>query len=312
MYLMPWAMFILGVDVAFEDEDGGAGDARLELAAIFANLDVDVAEAAHIFTLRDGEGVAGAQFFVAYEIGAERTAGGAGSGIFDDSPRKHAASGNVTGFFQSKTVGDLTGSFGGFLKEVRVALNFAQGGARGERHHEIWNAGGDGLNGKIAREIGGTQTERFGEELGGNFCVGKFGGLLSHGDANGAAVVERKFDGKNAGAGLLKNFDLAFGGGNHAELSKQKPSADDGMSGEREFLLGGEDAEAGESAIGGWFLDENGLGEIHFAGDGLHGGGKETVAVGDHGEGITEESFTGEDVELIKASLQIVLLSSRG
>ena len=132
---------------------------------------------------------------------------------------------------------------------------------------------------------------------------------MSHGDKDGAAIVKRKLDGKNSSAGLLKDMDLAFGCGDNAELGEQKPGTDDRMAGEREFLLSGEDAEAGEGAIGGGFLDEDRFGEIHFASDGLHGGVREAVAIGDYGEGIAEESFIGEDVELIKASLQIALLS---
>lgn len=124
-----------GVDVAFEDSDGRAGDARLEFAFVFADFHVNVAEAAHVFTLGDVEGVTSAQFSVADEIGAEGAARGAGGGIFNLAPRKHAARGNIAGFFQSEAVRNLSGTLGRLLKEVGVALNFSQGSAIRERDH---------------------------------------------------------------------------------------------------------------------------------------------------------------------------------
>ena len=94
--------------------------------------------------------------------------------------------------------------------------------------------------------------------------------FLRHGHALGAAFFETDLDRQNAGAGLLQNVNAAFLRGNDAEFCEKKPRADDGMAGEFQFFLRSENAQAGERAVFGRFLDEDGFGEIHFAGDGVH------------------------------------------
>jgi hypothetical protein len=132
--------------------------------------------------------------------------------------------------------------------------------------------------------------------------AGKTRGLLSHGNEDWAAIVEREFDGENPGAGLLQDVDAAFGSGDHAEFSEKKPSADDGMASEGQLLSGGEDAEAGQSTVVGRTLDENRFGQIHFPGNGLHLFGGQAVAVSDDRERIAGEGLGGENIESVETA----------
>ena len=85
---------------------------------------------------------------------------------------------------------------------------------------------------------------------------------LCHGDAIGAAVLESNFDGENAGARLLHDVNAAFLCGDDAKFGEKEPGADNGMAGELQILLRGEDAEASERAIVSGFLDEDCFGKF--------------------------------------------------
>ena len=138
-----------------------------------------------------------------------------------------------------------------------------------------------------------------------SFAGRKTAGDLGHDDALGAAVFETDFDGQNACAGLLHDVHAAFLGGNDAEFGEQEPGADDRMAGEFQFFLGGENAQAGQGAVIGGLLHENGFGKIHLAGDGLHGVVRKAVAVGDDGERIAFEAIGGEDVQSVEAMFHL-------
>ena len=69
---------------------------------------------------------------------------------------------------------------------------------------------------------------------------------------------------------MLHDVYAAFLRGDNAEFGEKEPRADDRMAGELQLFLGGEDAKAGERAVVGGLLYEDGFREIHLAGDGLH------------------------------------------
>ena len=125
---------------------------------------------------------------------------------------------------------------------------------------------------------------------------------LRHRDALRAAFLEADFDGENAGAGLLRNVNAAFLRGHNAEFGEKKPRADHGMAGELQFFLRRENAQTSERAVFGRFLNEDGLGEIHFARDGEHRVVGEAVTVGDDGERVAFKSSGGENVERVEAA----------
>jgi len=83
--------------------------------------------------------------------------------------------------------------------------------------------------------------------------------------------------------------------------AQSEGSAQRGMSGERQFLLNGEDADpcpalAFDRGITG--QDKCSFRQIHFAGDGLHFFIVQTAAVWEDGERIALERARSEDVEL--------------
>jgi hypothetical protein len=56
-------------------------------------------------------------------------------------------------------------------------------------------------------------------------------------------------------------------------------------------------------------LHENGFAQIHFARDIEHAAGRKSVAIDDDCKGIAGKWGTGENVELIEASLHNILRS---
>ena len=121
----------------------------------------------------------------------------------------------------------------------------------------------------------------------------------------GRPSLERNFHGQHAGAGLLQDVHAAFLRRHDAELRQKKPGADDGMAGQRQLAFGGKNAQASEGPVAGGLLHEYSFGKIHLARDGLHLPRGETVAIGDHGDGIAREGLVGENVELIKVPLHL-------
>ena len=192
-----------------------------------------------------------------------------------------------------------------------LSSNFPERLAVAQRHHQVEDPGGDEFRLEFGIEIFQRKSQRFRQlflvDLG--WLEGGF--FLRHGDALRAAVLEPNFHGQNSGAGLLHDVHAAFLRGNHAEFGQKEPCANDRMAGELQLFFGGEDAEAGERAVVGGLLHEDGFGEIHFAGDGQHLIVGEAVAVGNHGERIALEARGGEDVERVEAMLHGWVLSFR-
>src|ERR1700675_3455077 len=73
------------------------------------------------------------------------------------------------------------------------------------------------------------------------------------------------------------------------------------MSGKFQFLARGENAQPGQSAVLGRFLDENSFREIHLARDCLHRVVRESVAVGEDCQRISFKPRGGEDIQSIEA-----------
>ena len=195
-----------------------------------------------------------------HEVCAERAAGGARGGIFDDSPGNHAARVGASAAAEREAIGHGAVRRNQVRERAHVHLDFREHGAAVQRNHQIGNSGGDEFDRQRGREIAGLQTERRGERGARECGAREARGLLRHGDAHGAAIVKSEFDGKNSGAGLLQDVHAAFGRGDDAEFGEQKPGADHGMSGEREFARGGENAQASERAIIRGPLDEDRFG----------------------------------------------------
>jgi hypothetical protein len=95
--------------------------------------------------------------------------------------------------------------------------------------------------------------------------------------------------------------NAAFLSGNDAKLREQESRSNNGMPGEPQLFLCGEDAQAGQGFFFRRFLDENGLGEIHLARNGEHFVVGKLIAIGKNGERIALESRTGKNVECVEA-----------
>ena len=122
--------------------------------------------------------------------------------------------------------------------------------------------------------------------------------------------MKSELHGKNSGAGLLQDVHAAFGCGDDAEFSQQKPRADHGMARERQLARGSENAQASQRAIVRGPLNENRFGKIHLARDGLHFRGGNAVAISDDRQRISREGFGGENIERVQSAIHVGPLSS--
>ena len=256
-----------------------------------------MAGAAHFDSLRNAERVAGCKFAVLDEVCAERACCGACGGIFVKFPGEHAASESFVAAGMRKAIGHRRVFSEEAAKFADIHFDFGECGAILGGNHQIEDASGNAFRIEVRVEVFCCETKRLRKR--GLFYFRRFedGFGLCHGDAIGAAVLETNFDGENAGARLLHDVNAAFLCGDDAKFGEKEPGTDDGMAGELQLLLRGEDAEASERAIVSRFLDEDCFGVIHFARNDLHLIVGEAVAVGENGERIAFEAIGGEDVE---------------
>src|SRR5580704_17809647 len=149
-------------------------------------------------------------------------------------------------------------------------------------------------------EICRSQPERFRQSSFFEFDWAECRFRLCHGDALGTAIFETDLYRQHTRASFLHYVHAAFLRGNHTELRKKEPRADDRVAGKFQLLTRGEDAQAGQRAFIGWLLYEDRFREIHFARNGLHLIVRKAVAVGEDREGIALKSRRSENVKRVK------------
>lgn len=140
-------------------------------------------------------------------------------------------------------------------------------------------------------EQSGVDADRLGDGVAVLAGFGEDGIGLGHPD-------EGVFEGDGDGADF--EFEGGLVVGEQAEVAEEEAGADGGVAGHGEFIGGSEDAEGGVGVGEGGFEEKGGLGEVHFAGEGLHLVLVEAVGVEKDGELIAGKRGGGEDVKLIE------------